>query len=375
MDSKDILVSALGALVRIRLDYSKQGFEAARFRKFNEPWLDAAPGNDGEAAAVGRSLTELLWPFPDDDGLAGSVAELATRTTLAAIEAERGNLLMLHAAGIADASGKVAAFIGPSGRGKTTLARVLGAAYGYVTDETVGIGADGTVHPYRKPLSLVRPGERYKEQVSPSRLGLKDLPAEQLRLGALVLLSRVEDLGADPVISPLGLCGALAAIVPEVSYLADLHQPLQSIARLVDRCGSFKLLTYKDAGQVLPLVPELLAQGGPEAWKVVLPPSALEGVRSVLTGEAFVPAVVVDAVEAGGQTAILDTNRTVHVLDGVGPVVWRSLCDGCDFAELLREVEQAFGAPPEQPLEEAVLGILGALADAGLLVRLPVPQP
>ncbi|MFK0006913.1 hypothetical protein ACIQTZ_07660 [Paenarthrobacter sp. NPDC090520] len=369
MQGSDILVDALGGLVRIRLDFADHEFDEDRFREFTGPWRDAAPSSSEPAGDVVRPVAEMVWRFPDENGLAGSIAELSTYATLAAIEARRGTLLMLHAAGIADESGRVAAFIGPSGRGKTTLARALGAAYGYVTDETVGIEANGTVHPYRKPLSVIRPERDYKEQIAPSVLGLMDLPAGMLNLGALVLVSRVEDLEGPPVISSLGLCHALAAIVPEVSYLADLDRPLQMVAGLVDRCGAFKQVTYKDAAQVLPLVPELLAREEPEFWDVVLPSNALDGVRSPYGDEVFVPALVVDAVETGGQTAILDINRMVHVLDGVGPVVWRSVCDGLDFAGLVREIDELFGAPPEQPLEDAIVGILGELADVGLLVR------
>lgn len=372
MQTDEILVNALGGLVRIRFDFSRQQFDEARFEKLHGPWSDAMP--EKEAIPVVRDIVaELLWAFPDDDGLPGSVAELSTHTTLAAIEAQRGRLLMLHAAGIAHPSGQVLAFIGPSGRGKTTLARNLGAKYGYVTDETVGIEADGTVHPYRKPLSVIQPGEAYKKQLAPSVLGLGELPAASLALAGLVLVSRRDGYSGAPRIEMLGLCEALVEIVPEISYLADMDKPLQTIASHVDRCGAIRRVTYSEAFEVLPLVPELMAWEPPEAWEAVLPTGETTGVVSPLAPESYLPAPVLDAVEAGGLTAVLDANRTVHVLDGVGPLVWKSLCEGRDFASLAREVERQFGAPPEQKLEQAVVGILSTLADAGLLVRSPAP--
>lgn len=375
MRTGDITVHALGGMVSIRLDFSDHAFDERRFAKFKEPWRDASPDRLGVTADVVQPVAEVVWRFPDDDGTAGSVAELSTYATLAAIESKRGRLLMLHAAGVADESGRVLAFIGPSGRGKTTLARTLGAGYGYVSDETVGIDADGTVHSYRKPLSVVRPGELYKDQLAPSDLGLQDLPAADLRLGALVVVSRVEDRAGAPKITTLGLCEALAVIVPEASYLADMDRPLQTIAAHADRCGAIQEVTYGEAEQVLPLVPKLLARTEPEQWAAVLPKQDLAGLSTPAGTASYFPVPVIDAVEAGGQTAVLDANRMVHVLDGVAPAVWRCVCQGFSFAALLEHVEQVFGAPLGQELDDAVIGVLDALTEARVLVRVPVPAP
>ncbi|MFF1831730.1 hypothetical protein [Paenarthrobacter sp. NPDC058040] len=342
--------------------------------QFRDPWRDAESGRSGEDPAGEDPVAELVWRFPADEETANSVAELSTYATLAAIESKRGRLLMLHAAGIADESGRVLAFIGPSGKGKTTLARTLGTDYGYVTDETVGIEADGTVHPYRKPLSVVRAGEACKEQLAPSALGLRELPDAPLRLAGLVVVARKDEFVGRPEITTLGLCEALAAIVPEASYLADMDRPLQTIARHVDRSGAIQQVSYRDASQVLPLIPALLSRAEPGAWTAVLPEENAR-VRNPFADESFVPSLVLDAVEAGGQTAVLDANRVVHILDGVGPLVWRALCHGLAFEAILREVELEFGAPPEQSLDAAVVDILAAFADAGLLVRLQGPQP
>ncbi|WP_144628995.1 PqqD family protein [Arthrobacter woluwensis] len=370
MQSDDILVNALGGVVRVRLDNSGRPLDEARLRALQDPWADAQPPHR-DLEAPGVDVFELSWPFPDEADLVRSVADLSTHATLAAIEGRRGQLLMLHAAGVADEKGRVLAFIGPSGRGKTTLARTLGQQFSYVTDETVGIESDGSVHSYRKPLSIIRAGEDHKEQVAPSLLGLKELPDAELRLGGLVLVSRVPDLQGRPEIAQLELCEALAAIVPEVSYLADLDQPLQMIARLVDRCGAIRQVTYREASDVPPLVPELLTAAAPEPWEAVLPVQDPVGAHSALNEERYVPAPVLDAVESAGQTAIIDTSRVVHILDGVGPVIWRSLCAGRDFDGVAHDVETVFGVPPERSLEAAVSQVLRALADAGLLQRFP----
>jgi len=368
LQSKDILVSALGALIRIRLDCSRHALDTTRFLQLQEPWSDAAPDAGLESLPEDEAV-ELPWQFPNEKGLPGSIAELSTRVTLAAIEHRRGELLMLHAAGIADPLGRVVAFIGPSGRGKTTLSRTLGRHYSYVTDETVGIDVDGAVHPYRKPLSIIKEGQQHKEQTSPSSLGLLELPAEDLKLSGLVVVIRNPELQGAPEVVRLELCEALAAIVPEISYLADLERPLQMAARLVDRCGAIRQVTYREASDVLPLIPGLLEPADPEEWEAVLPVPGSAGARSVLDEESYVPAEVLDAVESAGQTAIIDTSRVVHILDGVGPVIWRSLCAGRDFDGVTHDVEEAFGAPPEKSLEAAVSAVMRSLADVGLLVR------
>ena len=115
---------------------------------------------------------------------------LTARVTLEGIEAQHGRLWMLHACGLADpVSGAAVVLVAPSGMGKTTAARVLGRTYGYLSDETVAIGPDGSIMAYPKPLSLLEGGVRPKRQRSPRELGLVDAP-EQPWLAALALLDR-----------------------------------------------------------------------------------------------------------------------------------------------------------------------------------------
>ena len=78
-------------------------------------------------------------------------ASLSIDVTLAALAQRAGELLLLHAAGLAAPDGGgVVVLVGPSGRGKTTAARVLGRHFRYVSDESIGIDTDGTVLPYRR---------------------------------------------------------------------------------------------------------------------------------------------------------------------------------------------------------------------------------
>ncbi|MGO7984161.1 hypothetical protein ACC691_40715, partial [Rhizobium johnstonii] len=65
---------------------------------------------------------------------------LSAAITRFVITANAGRLLMFHASGLdagGDGTRSVIAFVAPSGTGKTTIARVLGQSYGYVSDELV----------------------------------------------------------------------------------------------------------------------------------------------------------------------------------------------------------------------------------------------
>ena len=113
--------------------------------------IEAFLDKDDEAVRSARdrglsastSLTELMhWLTP--------------LVTTRAITARASSLLMMHACVLADPdSGAAVVLAGPSGAGKTTVARTLGKSFGYVTDECAGIRDDHTVVPFPKPLSLV----------------------------------------------------------------------------------------------------------------------------------------------------------------------------------------------------------------------------
>ncbi|HSN43176.1 MAG TPA: hypothetical protein VLR88_03885, partial [Propionibacteriaceae bacterium] len=89
------------------------------------------------------------------------------------IDAQSGRLWMLHAGAVSHpVTGNSLVFVAPGGTGKTTLARVLGRRYGYLTDETVGFDSTGRIHPYPKPLSLRQKHGGAKLEASPDELGL-----------------------------------------------------------------------------------------------------------------------------------------------------------------------------------------------------------
>lgn len=321
------------------------------------------------SGAMGESGREAELTVPMRLG-AGTADDLGSRfdhamerltvdVTLAALDSLRGRMLMFHAAGVADPSGRVAAFVGPSGRGKTTLSRELGRHHAYVSDETVAVGAGLLVEPYRKPLSVVR-GSAPKQQVSPDEAGLRALPDAPLRLASLVLIDRDAALET-PEIHPVPLVDAMPELVPQMSYLRDLDRPLQAIAALCDAVGGVRRVRYPDATTVPALLPQLLGgAAGVSAdseWSPAPDTSA--------TGP-FHTDQVKDAIVTGSHVMAM-TNDTVHVLDGIAPTIWLTACAGADLDRIVERVEAEFGAPPNGDARRLVLAAIDQLLTAGLL--------
>ena len=347
--SPSLVVSAFG--VRIRLDFA-DGFDPAAAERIRRSWAGAQVSPD---EPIEPDEVILVVPEDDPEALAES---LTVKVTLTALEHRSGELIMFHACGVADPQGRVAAFVGPSGRGKTTLSRALGAHYGYISDETVAVDSDLVVSPYRKPLSIVRAG-RPKEQVSPEAAGLLPVPDAPLQLGALVLLTRDADHPA-PTLEPVAFPEAIAEIAPQMSYLAELPRPLQTLAAVCDRLGGVVRLTYPDAATVPPVVPELLdLDRVHEEWEPA--PVETEHPEYDLSG-------VTDAIRCGDRVVVL-AQRWVHVLDGIAPVIWESLRGGRCTTEIVEDVIAEFGRPATGDPAALVAVALGQLADAKVLTR------
>ena len=197
----------------------------------------------------GRSLPDLMQA-------------LTQAVTRAAIDAQKGHLVMLHAAGIqCPDTGAVVALVGPGGTGKTTLIRTLGPGRGYVTDETVAVAADDTVLPYPKPLSVRRePASLWKDETDPLEFGVLP-PTQPAPLAAIVLLDRQDGYAGPPAVEPVDTLDAIAALTPETSHLPEMEKPLQRMAALCDNVGGVIRVTYAEADHLAPLVHGWLGAG------------------------------------------------------------------------------------------------------------------
>lgn len=362
--SRALAVKALGATIRIDgTALTDEGWAAVQ-----SAWRDAA-ADAPPADAIGATVAAHGGtPNPS------MLSRLSIEVTLAALKARAGELLMLHAAGLATEDGRVVVLVGPSGRGKTTASRVLGREFGYVSDESVGIAADGTIAAYRKPLSLIEHGRLPKAQRSPSELRLRPLPAAPLRLAALVLLERDGDAD-EPRCERVDVAEGIVRLAEQASYLGRLPLPLHAIASHVESAGGVHRVTYRDAETLAPLVRELAAREpgraavrAPASSEPVVTPrlSPLPGTR------VYGRLPVLDALTLDEHRTILlvrggEPHTKVVVLDGIAPTLWRSASRPTAHAELVEVAVAAHGHPAGADAAALVDATIAELVDAGIL--------
>lgn len=196
----------------------------------------------------------------NEPDVAAALHHLSPAVTVRAIDARAGQLVMLHAAALADPeTGRTAVLVAASGTGKTTASRTLGKRFVYLSDETAAIDPHGVVLPYRKPLSIIESGP-LKTQVAPSTLGLRTTDRE-CRLAAMLVLERDVDHQGAPLLSPMQTVDAIAAIAPQSSYLPAVPQPLHRLADLIHLAGGAHRLTYSEAADLEHVLVALLGAG------------------------------------------------------------------------------------------------------------------
>jgi hypothetical protein len=305
-------------------------------------------------AAVGKEGVQIVASQAES-----AADQLATHLTLAGLRQLAGTVFLFHAAGLALDDGRVFAFVGPSGRGKTTVATRLGTTLGYVSDETVAFRHDLTVIPYPKPLSIgSRPGSKHMH--APSALGLKAAP-DELRLAALVLLDRDPSVRA-PRVESVPLDEALGELVPQMSSLAAMPDPLRSLVDVITATGGVRRLVYGGAEELAELVPTILhtrSHTEPGTKPATLPlPSALP--RGAIGRAPFVDALTLD-----DKLAVLSSHR-LHVLAGIGPTLWNG-ADGVSIDELRALVESTHGPNPNGAGSSYVADVIDQLVAAGVL--------
>ncbi|MGA4507718.1 hypothetical protein ACQB6R_01635 [Propionibacteriaceae bacterium G1746] len=240
------MLGGLDRLVRVELADGARGPEvdATLWARFERAWsrcLVADPGGVDEVVTTGLTKPSELG---SDHDIAVVLTHLTQAVTHALITQQVGRLFMVHAGGVSHpATGDSLVFVAPGGTGKSTLARALGSHYGYLSDETIGMRADGSIVAYPKPLSLRGDGP-VKHEVSPDDLGLQ--PAHTTpRLRKLVLLRRVHGVeGLD--VEHLGTLDAIEALGPETSSLGHLPGALHVVADLLAATGGAERWTYGD---------------------------------------------------------------------------------------------------------------------------------
>ncbi|WP_457191263.1 hypothetical protein [Nocardioides sp. P5_E3] len=217
-----------------------------------EAWRDALMDAD--------PTTSTTTPAVEATGsdVDSALHHLSPAVTTTAIGARAGQLVMLHAAALADPrTGRTAVLVAASGTGKTTASVTLGKSLAYVTDETAAITRDGIVLPYLKPLSIID-GGHLKKQIAPSALGLL-MTEQECRLGALLVIERDRHHEGEPLVESLATVDAIAAIAPQSSYLPSLERPLHRLAELIHLVGGARRVRYRESADLEPVIARLLA--------------------------------------------------------------------------------------------------------------------
>lgn len=294
------------------------------------------------------------------------LASFSQSVTMAAIQARKGELWMLHACGVALPDGRVVAFVAPSGGGKSTLVTRLGTEFGYVSDETLGIDPDGRVWPYRKPISLIESPVAAKAQRAPAELGLLPLPEGPLRIAGIVLLDRRTEPVDEPVLEPVELGEALPELAAQSSYLPHLPTPLQTVARLVGMAGGVLRLTYSDVDSVAPLVAGI----ADHHEELPLAPGVAQESAST-PGPCYFRGEVLDELRLTDpdRIAILQSGEgqaMVRVLAGIAPTLWAA-ASGASFEDLVAAAVAEHGTPPGADPDALVGAAVEEMMGAGAL--------
>lgn len=282
------VVEVCGAPVGVRFDAS---VPASAIDHFRRTWTRCAVLRSGESEVTPQQwVYATLSPAQQPGGAAGVVrAEsehelqelLGGEITRMGIRIRTGGPLLLHAAAVEIQPGVVHGFVASSGTGKTTLARVMGSVYGYVTDELLAVDpADLTVDPYPKPLCIIAddhgaragaPGTRRwdglrarralgappKDVVSPEELGLQLLAGAPLRLAGLHFLQRAD--GDAVEFEPIGTVEAMLRLAGQTSALSRYERPLAALHRLTAQCPVVDIARYGEAEELMVQLGELYA--------------------------------------------------------------------------------------------------------------------
>jgi hypothetical protein len=134
---------------------------------------------------------------------------------------------------------------------------------------------------------------------------------------------------------------ALGELVPQMSSLAKMPDPLRSLVDVIAATGGVRRLVYAGAEELADLVPTILAtrshtQTGTKPATRELP--------SELPPGTVGRAPFVDALTIDDKLAVLSSHR-LHVLAGIGPTLWNS-ADGVSIDEMRALVESTHGPNP-----------------------------
>lgn len=342
----EVVVEALGVAVGIPVT----GADAVRLRR---QWSRAVTDR------VSTTVVDLTG-IASEEQVVRDYA-ITSLVTLAALDATAGRRINLHAGAVADDQGRALAVIGPSGSGKTTAISLLAARLGYLSDETVSIDEALLVHPHPKPLSIITDLEapRLKQSISPDDLDLRRPPG-RTHLHRIVLLRRgAGDAGLVPVPTPR----AIVEMVEQTSTLVQVEHPIHRLATAIDSCGGVWGLDYVEFADRVDDMVGLLDREPQPAVEHLHHPFGADAVVGPVAG-AWSRAPWTDAEEYGDELVLMVGDR-VHVLAGLGVVVWLALATPSTPDELVAQAQALWGEHPGA--SGLVAEALAVMAEQGLV--------
>jgi hypothetical protein len=338
---------------RIRLEFSGPGADAAA-TEFSILWEHLL--DDGTGGAE-RDLS-IAVPSDERETLDAVQAQATAHITLALIELNLGRGLLFHAAAAVDARGRAFLLVGPSGAGKTTAIGHLGRSSPYLTDETAFVDDLAQVHPYPKPLSIVREGGG-KTQTRPADHGLEVPTRDRFPLGRVLIVDRHD--GSAPSSTRLSTADGILAVVPELSGLSSHPAPLVALARISRLVGGFERLSYTNAVDIDPCAgPPTSTPLGADELAFVLPARR----RPDSAGAGLVQAPTDDAIEVSGMVLVAQRGR-VTALSGIARTLWLETARPLPEDVLLGLLRKIHGRVPDD--ERQFRRVVEGLLDGGIL--------
>lgn len=339
----------------------------------SQPETGAAVARAWSWCLVERQAVEpaCVIDVPDDAAPLGedALAAVTLRICLAASMRLDPSWLLLEAFGVADAEGRVALVVGRGVRERVAaLLHLCRGDLSYVGTDLVAIAPDGAVLACPKPVVLPKgsDGEPRATSRGPDALGLRR-PVASLSVARIVLLEPREDGPEPPDIEGAPLTDALAALAPLVAAWRAPENPLQELARLVDRCGGAHVMVYRQGADVADSLRAVLGApaAGTEDWAVVTdrPANAMAwGLRDGRVRQK----PVVDAIASDGEVMVL-VDRAPMRLGPLGATIWRRSISGATDDDLEAAAVAEHGPHPQAG--DLVRAGVVELSTAGVVAR------
>lgn len=203
-------------------------------------------------------------------------------------------------------TGESLKFVAPRGMGKTTLTRMLGRCFGYLTDGTVGIDKTGRIRAYPKRPSLRRQEGGPNTEASPDYLA-QAYSARTVK--TVILPTRPADRAAPPDIHAIRTLDAIQQFLPESSLLDNLPRTLRTLAALPHQCCPVLSCSDAEEDALVSLTAELIRtahQARLPANRTDRPIGTRRGVDRPVQGSLRTPWTAGDLSTDGGYDAAND---------------------------------------------------------------------